>query len=151
MRKGYRDIEAAFARAHAVVEMEVSVGRHSGVPMETRGALAWFDAARGVLIMQGAAKVPHFNRDAIARMLELPPGMVQLAEGHVGGGFGVRGELYPEDVLVCQAAMRFGRAVKWVEDRHEHLMAANHSRDQTHRLRAAVDARGFILGLEDEF
>ncbi len=65
--------------------------------------------------------------------------------------FGVRGELYPEDVLVCVAAMRLGRPVKWIEDRREHLMCANHSRQQTHKLKAAVDAEGRIIGIDDEF
>lgn len=148
--KAYGDLQAAYAKAHAVVELEVAVGRHSGVPIETRGALASFDPATGVLTMQGAAKVPHYNRDQVARMLDLPNDMVHLIQGHVGGGFGVRGELYPEDVLVCHAARRLKRPVKWIEDRHEHLLAANHSRDQVHRLRAAVDARGFILALEDD-
>jgi len=150
VEKGYGDLAAAFAAAHAVVELEVAVGRHSGVPLETRGALADFDPASGILTMKGAAKVPHYNRDQVARMLDLPADMVHLIQGHVGGGFGVRGELYPEDVLVCQAALRLKRPVKWIEDRFEHLIAANHSRDQIHRLRAAVDARGFVLGLEDE-
>ncbi|MFN2643660.1 MAG: xanthine dehydrogenase family protein molybdopterin-binding subunit [Burkholderiales bacterium] len=150
VEKGYGDLAAAFAAAHAVVELEVAVGRHTGVPLETRGALANFDPASGILTMQGAAKVPHYNRDQVARMLDLPSDMVHLIQGHVGGGFGVRGELYPEDVLVCQAALRLKRPVKWIEDRFEHLMAANHSRDQIHRLRAAVDERGFVLGLEDE-
>ena len=150
VQKAYGDLEAAFAKAHAVVELEVAVGRHSAVPLETRGALANFDPASGVLTMKGAAKVPHYNRDQVARMLDLPGDMVHLIQGHVGGGFGVRGELYPEDVLVCQAALRLKRPVKWVEDRYEHLLAANHSRDQLYRLRAAVDERGFILGLEAE-
>src|SRR5262249_41716083 len=72
-------------------------------------------------------------------------------EGHVGGGFGVRGELYPEDVLVCLGAIRLGRPVKWIEDRYEHFVAANHSRQQRHRVRAAVDTEGRILALEDIF
>jgi aerobic carbon-monoxide dehydrogenase large subunit len=150
VEKGYGDLEAAFARAHAVVELELAVGRHTAVPMETRGALADFDPSSGILTMKGAAKVPHYNRDQVARMLDLPGDMVHLIQGHVGGGFGVRGELYPEDVLVCQAALRLKRPVKWVEDRFEHLLAANHSRDQIHRLRAAVDAHGFVLGLDAE-
>ena len=150
IEKSYGDLDAAFATAHAVVELEVAIGRHTGVPLETRGALAEFDPKSGILTMRGAAKVPHYNRDQVARMLDLPGDMVQLIHGHVGGGFGVRGELYPEDVLVCQAALRLKRPVKWIEDRFEHLLAANHSRDQLHRLRAAVDARGFVLGLEDE-
>jgi aerobic carbon-monoxide dehydrogenase large subunit len=121
------------------------------VPMETRGSIARYDAARDVLELHGAAKVPHWNRDQIARMLGRPPSSVHLYEGHVGGGFGVRGELYPEDVLVCLGALRFGRPVKWVEDRREHLIAANHSREQRHRIRAAFDAGGRILAIDDEF
>ena len=149
--KSYGDLDQAFRQAHAVVELELAVGRHSGVPLETRGAIARYDAGRDRLELYGAAKVPHYNRDAIATMLGLAPGALQLFEGHVGGGFGVRGELYPEDVLVCLAARRLGRPVKWIEDRCEHLLAANHSRDQVHKVRAAVDPRGFILGLDDEF
>ncbi len=72
-------------------------------------------------------------------------------EGHVGGGFGIRGELYPEDVLVCLAALRLGSPVKWIEDRREHLIAANHSRQQRHQVRAAVDRDGGIVAIEDEF
>ena len=99
----------------------------------------------------GAAKVPHWNRDALAQMLGRKAESVQLYEGHVGGGFGIRGELYPEDVLVCAAALKFRKPIKWIEDRREHLIAANHSRDQTHRVRAAIDKDGHILGIEDEF
>ncbi|HTZ36697.1 MAG TPA: xanthine dehydrogenase family protein molybdopterin-binding subunit, partial [Stellaceae bacterium] len=149
--KQYGDLDAAFAAAAAVVELSLTTGRHSGVPLETRGAIAVPDAASGVLRMYGAAKVPHYNRQALAAMLGLPLDRIHLHEGHVGGGFGIRGELYPEDVLACAAALRLGRPVKWIEDRHEHLMAANQSRGQVHRIRAAVDRRGFILGLDDEF
>lgn len=150
VRKGYGDIEGAFAKAEAVVELELEIGRHSGVPLETRGAVVRYDAARDRLEVHGAAKIPHINRRIIATLLGLPLERIDLYEGHVGGGFGVRGELYPEDVLACLAALRLRRPVKWIEDRYEHLVAANHSRDQRHRVRAAVNARGFILGLEDE-
>lgn len=151
VEKGYGDLEAAFGDAALIVEMEFSVGRHSGVPMETRGAMASYDPLRSLVEMFGAAKVPHHNRAAIASMLGLPLGSVALREGHVGGGFGIRGELYPEDVLVCLAARRIGRPVRWVEDRREHMLAANHSRDQFHRVRAASDADGWIRGVVDEF
>ncbi|MBI2715434.1 MAG: xanthine dehydrogenase family protein molybdopterin-binding subunit [Rhizobiales bacterium] len=151
VRKAYGDVEAAFRAAHAVVALELSVGRHSGVPLETRGALARYDESRDILEMHGAAKVPHWNRDSLAQMLGRKRESVQLFEGHVGGGFGIRGELYPEDVLVCAAALKFRKPIKWIEDRREHLIAANHSRDQHHRVRAAIDAQGQILAIEDEF
>jgi carbon-monoxide dehydrogenase large subunit len=151
VRKGFGDIDAAFHNAHSIVELELSVGRHTGVPMETRGAIARYDEARDVLEMHGAAKVPHWNRDTMARMLGRERDSFQLYEGHVGGGFGIRGEIYPEDVLVCAAALKFKKPIKWIEDRREHLIAANHSRQQHHKIRAAIDVEGHILGIEDEF
>ncbi|WP_445487377.1 xanthine dehydrogenase family protein molybdopterin-binding subunit [Rhodopseudomonas sp. RCAM05734] len=151
IRKGYGDVDAAFRDAYASVELTLDIGRHSGVPLETRGALGRYVASTDMLEMYGAAKVPHWNRDSIARMLGRAPERVNLFEGHVGGGFGIRGELYPEDVLVCLAALRLGRPVKWIEDRREHLIAANHSRQQTHHVRAAIDADGNILAIDDEF
>ena len=151
IRKGYGDVDAVFAKAHAVIELDLQVGRHSGVPMETRGAIARYDAARDVIEMYGAAKVPHRTRDQIARLLGRDIDSVQLIEGHVGGGFGIRGELYPEDLLVCLAALRFRRPVKWIEDRREHLIAANHSRGQRHLIKAAVDMQGHLLALDDRF
>ena len=148
---GYGEVDAAFASAHAIVALDLMVGRHSGVPIETRGALARYDASRDVLELYGATKVPHRNRDALARMFGRGAAAVVLKEGNTGGGFGIRGELYPEDFLVCLAALRLGRPVKWIEDRREHLMTANHSRQQRHHARVAVDAEGRILGLDDEF
>ena len=151
IKQGYGDIDGAFAAAHVIVEVEASIGRHSGVPLENRGAIARFDATNDVLEMHGAAKVPHRNREALARMFGRNLSGVHFFEGHVGGGFGVRGELYPEDILVAAAAMRLGRPVKWIEDRQENLMACNHSRQQHHKIRAAVEADGNVLAVDDEF
>ena len=151
IRKGYGDVEDAFARAHLVVELTLTIGRHSGSPMETRGAIARLEGGSNILEIFGAAKVPHSNRKQLAPMLDLPIERLHFHEGHVGGGFGIRGELYPEDVLVALAALRLGRPVKWIEDRREHLIAANHSRGQVHNVRAAVDADGFILAIDTTF
>jgi carbon-monoxide dehydrogenase large subunit len=151
IRQGYGDVEAMFRDAAHVVALELAIGRHSGVPLETRGAIGRYDAARGILELHGAAKVPHRNQELLSRMLKIPPGAVHVHESHVGGGFGIRGELYPEDVLVCVAAKKFNRPVKWIEDRREHLIAANHSRQQLHKIRAAVDADGVILAIDDRY
>jgi aerobic carbon-monoxide dehydrogenase large subunit len=145
------DVEGAFRSAATVVALDLAIGRHTGVPMETRGAIARYDEAKDILEMHGAAKVPHWNRDRLALMLGRQPDKVQLYEGHVGGGFGIRGEMYPEDVLVCAAALKFKKPIKWIEDRREHLVAANHSRQQRHKIRAAIDKDGRILGIDDEF
>jgi aerobic carbon-monoxide dehydrogenase large subunit len=149
--EGYGAVDEAFATAHAVIALDLEIGRHSGVPLEPRGALAYYDGSRDILELYGAAKVPHRNRDSLARMFGRSTTAIVLKEGNTGGGFGIRGELYPEDFLVCLAAMRLGRPVKWIEDRHENLMAANHSRQQRHRARVAVDAEGRVLALDDEF
>jgi carbon-monoxide dehydrogenase large subunit len=151
IRQGYGDVDAAFRSAPVAVALELAIGRHSGVPLEARGAIGRYDAARDILELHGAAKVPHRNRDLLARMLALAPSSIHVHESHVGGGFGIRGELYPEDILVCVAAMRLNRPVKWLEDRREHLIAANHSRQQLHRIRAAVDHEGRILAIDDRY
>jgi carbon-monoxide dehydrogenase large subunit/6-hydroxypseudooxynicotine dehydrogenase subunit gamma len=150
LRQGYGDVDAAFRDVPHVVELNLTVGRHSGVPLETRGAIGNYDASTDTLELHAAAKIAHRNKELIARILNRPPSSVQCYESHVGGGFGIRGELYPEDVLVVVAAMRLNRPVKWIEDRREHLIAANHSRNQHHRIRAAVADDGEILAIDDE-
>ena len=151
VRKAYGDVDAAMAAAPHSIELDLSVGRHSAVPLETRGAVARYDASADHLEMHGAAKRPHWNRDQLAEMLGRDPATIDLYECHIGGGFGVRGELYPEDVLVCLAALRLGRPVKWIEERREHMMTANQSREQRHRVRAGFDAEGRLLAIDDTF
>src|SRR4029079_962420 len=145
------DIEAAFRSAETIISLDLAIGRHSGVAIETRGAIARYDEANDVLEMHGAAKVPHWNRDRLALMLGRPTDKVQLYEGHVGGGFRIRRETCREHVTFCAAALKFKRPIKWIEDRREHLIAANHSRQQRHKIRAAVDETGRILAIDDEF
>lgn len=144
----YGDVEGAFAAADVVLRRRLELPRQTGAPLETRGLVAE-PTGSGVTIW-GAAKVKHFNRTVLAELLELDPDAVRLVEVDVGGGFGVRGELYPEDVLVPLAALRLGRPVKWVEDRSEHLVATNHSRAQVHELELAATRDGRLLAMRGE-
>ncbi len=140
------DVDAVFAQADTVVRRRFELPRQTGAPLETRGLLAEPVGSAGVTIW-GAAKVKHFNRGAIAALLGLEESAVRLVEVGVGGGFGVRGELYPEDVLIPFAALRLGRPVKWIEDRAEHFVATNQARGQVHELEVAATFGGRLLGL----
>ena len=144
----FGDVDAAFARADVVVRRRLRLQRLTAAPLETRGLLAEPDGA-GRVTVWGAAKVKHWNRQAIATLLGLEPERVRLVEVDVGGGFGARGELYPEDVLVPLLALRLGRPVKWIEDRAEHLVAANHAREQVHDLEVAATREGRLLAFRD--
>ncbi len=147
---GYGDVDAAFAAAATVVEIEVEIGRHTAVPLEPRALLADVDPVAGTLSIYGMTKVPVFNRDVLAGLLGMQEDLIHVHAVDAGGGFGVRGEFYPEDFLVPWLAVRLRRPVKWTEDRAEHLVAVNHSRQQTHRIAAAFDPAGQITGLRDE-
>jgi len=147
---GYGDVDAAFRDASHVVRVELAIGRHTGVPLEPRCLLAVPDPDRGELDIFGMTKVPVFNRDLLASLLGLDEALIHVHAVDAGGGFGIRGEFYPEDFLIPWLATRLGRPVKWTEDRAEHLMAANHSRQQYHRIAAAFDAAGLITGLRDD-
>ena len=147
---GYGDVDAAFSGARHVVRIELAIGRHSGVPLEPRCLLAVPDPDAGSLSVFGMTKVPVFNRDLLAGLLGMDEALIRVHAVDAGGGFGVRGEFYPEDFLVPWLAATLARPVKWAEDRAEHLMAVNHSRQQHHRIAAAFDAEGRITGLADE-
>jgi CO/xanthine dehydrogenase Mo-binding subunit len=145
------DVERAFEEAALVVEERFECGRHAAVPLETRGLVAAVDQWSGVLTVYGAAKIPHVNRRILADLLGRPEESVRLVELHVGGGFGARGEFYPEDFLIPFCALRLGRPISWTEDREEHLRACNHSREQVHHVALALDAEGRFLALRDRF
>ncbi len=145
--EAFGDVERAFRESGHIVRTRFQLARHTAVPVETRGLVARYDAVSGRLQIWGPTKVTHFNRAVLAEMLELPEERLQLIAPDVGGGFGVRGEFYPEDLLVPLAAWRLRRPVKWVEDRLEHLVATNHSRQQHYELELALKADGTFLGL----
>jgi carbon-monoxide dehydrogenase large subunit len=144
------DADLAFRDADYTGRGRFSVQRHTALPMEPRGLLADWDPAAGHLTVMGAAKVPFFNRRTVALMMDLPESAVDLIENDVGGGFGARGEFYPEDFLIPFAARYVGRPVMWIEDRREHLIAMNHARQMDCEVEIACKRDGTILGLRGD-
>ncbi|MDN5894372.1 MAG: xanthine dehydrogenase family protein molybdopterin-binding subunit [Nocardioides sp.] len=147
---GYGDVDAAFDAAAHVVECRFDIGRHTAVPLEPRALVVDYLPGSGDLEIFGATKVPVFNRQVLAGLLEVDPESIRMHAVDAGGGFGVRGEFYPEDFLVPWLARRLRCSLSWVEDRAEHLVAVNHSREQSHQIGVALDDNGFILALRDD-
>jgi CO/xanthine dehydrogenase Mo-binding subunit len=145
------DVDAAFADADLVVSERLLCQRHGAVPLEPRGLVAEVEKDTGRVVVWGAAKVVHTNRRILAQLLGLSEDQVRLVELDVGGGFGGRGEFYPEDFIVPWCALHTGRAVKWTEDREENLRALNHSREQVHEVEVALRSDGTLLALRDRF
>jgi carbon-monoxide dehydrogenase large subunit len=146
MRVGNAD--DALARAHVVVRDTFHYPRQTAAALETRGLVAVPpDPAGGELHLIGSTKCIHINRTILAKIFDIPVGALRLTEVDVGGGFGVRGELYPEDILIPLAAMKLGRPVKWTETRRENLMAANHAREGTWQCELGFDDVGRIVGM----
>ena len=143
------DVDAAFQQAEVVVRERLSMQRYTGVPIETRGVVAQEDPISGELVIWVSGQWPHTTRTLAARMLGLPEDRIRVVVPDVGGGFGVKEEFYPEDLLVPFAARRLGRAVKWIEDRREHFLSVVHAREQVHELELALRRDGTILGLRD--
>jgi carbon-monoxide dehydrogenase large subunit len=141
------DGAAAFANAPYTRHERFSTQRHTALPMEPRGVLAEWDAARGRLTVSGAAKVLFANRRILAKQMGLCEAAIDMVEYDVGGGFGARGEFYPEDFLIPFAARYCGRPVKWTEDRREHLMTINHAREAACEVEIACTREGTIVGL----
>jgi carbon-monoxide dehydrogenase large subunit len=150
MRGAKGDTEAAFADAPYVRRERFAVQRHFAVPMETRGFLAEWDETAQRFTVFGAAKTPFPNRRALAHQMRLPEQAIRMVENDVGGGFGVRGEYYPEDFLIPFAARLLNRPVKWIEDRREHFIAMNHAREAECELEIACTRDGTILALRGQ-
>jgi aerobic carbon-monoxide dehydrogenase large subunit len=144
------DADAAFRDAEYTRRAHFAVQRHTALPLEPRGLLAEWDAAAGRLTVKGAAKVPFFNRRTVAQMMGLSETAVDLIENDVGGGFGARGEFYPEDFLIPFAARYVGCPVAWIESRREHLTAINHARQMDCEVEIACKRDGTILGLRGD-
>jgi carbon-monoxide dehydrogenase large subunit len=144
------DVDQAFAGADLIVEEEFSSQRHGAVPLETRGLVADWDEAKGLLTMWGPTKMTHTNWRILSELSGLPQSSIHFIEPEVGGGFGARGEFYPEDFLIPFAAMHFRKPICWIEDRSENLKAMNQSRQQNHRVKIGVKSDGTIVAMDAE-
>ncbi|HEY4919843.1 MAG TPA: xanthine dehydrogenase family protein molybdopterin-binding subunit [Xanthobacteraceae bacterium] len=144
------DADAAFRNAPYVRRERFTVQRFTAVPLEPRGLAGQWDAAHDRLTVFGAAKIAFPNRRMLAAMMNLPEGAIRMVENDVGGGFGARGEFYPEDFLIPFAARLLDRPVQWIEDRRENLLACNHARDVEIELAIACDRAGKFLALAGE-
>jgi CO/xanthine dehydrogenase Mo-binding subunit len=148
---GVGDVARGFAEAEAIVEVHLAYPRVTGVPIEGRAVLARWDPESGRLTVWSSTQVPFNVRAAVAAALDLAEDAVRVVAPDVGGGFGIKGHVYPEDVLVPAVARRLGRPAKWVETRREHFLTASGDRDQTHAARLGVRRDGTITALETTF
>ena len=144
------EVDPAFAAADVTVRGQFSTQRQTALPMETRGLLAEWDQQSNHLTVYGAAKLPFFNRKTMADLMGLPETAVDYIEVDVGGGFGARGEFYPEDFLVAFAARKFHKPIRWIEDRREHLTAIGHSREAECDVELAFSKDGTLLGMRGD-
>jgi carbon-monoxide dehydrogenase large subunit len=144
------DLVPVKAQATHVVKRQLRMGRHAGVPMETRGVLAHYDRRLDELVVYSSTQFPHVIRTILAQALGIAESKLRVVAPDVGGGFGVKNNFNPEELAIAALSMKLGRPVKWVEDRREHLIASPHAREHRYDLTAYADAQGRILGLEAE-
>ncbi|MGE0747853.1 MAG: xanthine dehydrogenase family protein molybdopterin-binding subunit [Rhodospirillales bacterium] len=144
------DIDAIAAAAPVKVYGEYRMARHAMVPMEGRAVLAYFDQRQDQLIVYSSTQVPHLNRAGIADMLDMEQRRIRVIAPDVGGGFGLKAQVHPEEVMACWLAMKTGRPVKWIEDRKEHLIADADCREHYYKITAYADKSGKILALDGE-
>jgi carbon-monoxide dehydrogenase large subunit len=140
------DLEAALAQAEHVVRQRYQVQRLAPAPLETRGIVASYQPQEDVLTVWDSTQHPHAIRDHLAQVLHRPESSVRVVAPDVGGGFGEKGGLYPEEIAIPYLAIRLGRPVKWVEERRENMLAF-HGRGHTVDVEAAVQRDGTLLGL----
>ena len=145
------DAERALAAAHLVVDATLGLGRLAAVPIEPRGIVVVPDGPDGVLTVYTCTQSPFSFRAAIASVLDCPEERVRVVAPDTGGGFGVKGHVYSEELVLPLAARRLGRPVRWTETRREHMTVTSADRDQEHRARLGVDGEGRITAVETTF
>jgi carbon-monoxide dehydrogenase large subunit len=145
------DVDAAFASADRVVRQTIHLPRSTPTPVENRGVVAVPDRRSGGVTVWSASQQPHWLRDGLERVLGIPGDRIRVVAPDVGGGFGVKSMVYPEELLVPTLAIRLDRPVRWTDTRRENFVSATHTRDQIHHLEIALRTDGTILGLRDRY
>jgi carbon-monoxide dehydrogenase large subunit len=149
-RQGYGDIAAAFARAPHTARVSLKQHRGGAHSMEGRGAVAVYDRNEDRLTLWTSTQLAHEVRAFLMRLLSLDENRIRVVAPDVGGGFGAKFVLYPEEVVVTAACLRLRRPIKWIEDRREHFCAAVQERDQYWNLEVGFDGEGRVLGVRGE-
>ena len=144
------DVDAALRSAEVVTRGRYYVHRHTGMPLETRGVAARYDAGTGSLTLWSSTQWPHTLRDILQKSLGLAEHKVRVVAPDVGGGFGVKQDIYPEELVLALLAMRLRVPVKWVETRREHLTGTAHAREQWADVELAARRDGTIVALSAE-
>jgi aerobic carbon-monoxide dehydrogenase large subunit len=142
---------AALARAPHRLRRSFYTHRYAGVPMECRGVISAYDRRTDSVTIWSSTQMVHWVRREAAAMLRLPEARVRAVALDVGGGFGTKGHVYPEDLLIPLLARLADRPVRWIEERHEHFICSTHARDQLHEVEVGFDEEGRILALRDDF
>ncbi|ODU66441.1 MAG: hypothetical protein ABT05_05320, partial [Lautropia sp. SCN 66-9] len=140
----------AMNSAPVVIEREYAMSRQTAHPMEGKGCLAQWDSGTRQLILYTSTQIPHLVRDQLAISLALNRSQIRVIAPDVGGGFGFKSIVQPEEVLVSWLAIHLQRPVRWCEDRREHLVAGANTREHRYRIAACADRRGRLLGIRAE-
>ncbi|MEM2096337.1 MAG: xanthine dehydrogenase family protein molybdopterin-binding subunit [Candidatus Caldarchaeum sp.] len=144
------DVEKAFKEADTVLETRIETQRFTGTPIECRGYVAQYDPLSNGLTVYASTQQPHPLRTILSELTGIPESAIRVVQPQVGGAFGLKIPPYREEPLVSLAAYRLRKAVKWVENRSEHMVATGHSKHQIHNVKVAVKRDGQILGLKDK-
>ncbi|MBI4528117.1 MAG: xanthine dehydrogenase family protein molybdopterin-binding subunit [Deltaproteobacteria bacterium] len=142
------DVAKAFEEAAGIAEGRVRLSRITSSPIEPRGYVAAYDPYNELLTFWASTQDPHPLRNFLADTIHLPENQIRVIQGDVGGAFGIKIPLFPEEVLIAYLSKKLKRAVKWIEDRTEHFQACGHARDVSFRYRAAFREDGGVTGLE---
>jgi len=144
------DINKAFEEADFIIKEKIEIHRYTATPLETRAYVAAYDHLSKTLTIWASTQQPHPLRSMLASVLDFPENKIRVIQPKVGGGFGIKTPIYPEEALIPFLAMKLRRPIKWIETRREHMVATGHARQQTHYLEVPCKNDGKVVGIKDK-